>query len=69
MELAREIAGRSPNAVRAAKQLWNQAVQGTVEEGLALEERLQRTLMGKPNQLEAVQAGMQKREPSFSDPE
>jgi len=39
MELAREIAGRSPDAVRAAKRLWNEAVQGTVAEGLALEVR------------------------------
>ena len=69
MELAREIAGRSPNAVRAAKQLWNQSVQGTVAEGLTLESKLQGTLMGKPNQMEAVQANMQKREPNFSDPE
>jgi enoyl-CoA hydratase/carnithine racemase len=69
MELAREIAARSPSAVRAAKQLWNQALDGSVEEGLRLETKLQATLMGKPNQVEAVQANMAKREPAFSDPE
>ena len=68
MELAQEIAARSPDAVRAAKRLWNESVQGSVEEGLALEARLQGTLMGKPNQMEAVQAGMQKRDPKFENP-
>lgn len=67
--LAREIAGRSPSAVRAAKQLWNQALEGSIEEGLALEAKLQGTVMGKPNQLEAVKANMEKREPRFQDPE
>jgi enoyl-CoA hydratase/carnithine racemase len=69
MALAREIAARSPDAVRAAKALWNQALEGSIEEGLRLEEKLQRTLMGRPNQLEAVKAGMAKREPEFRDPE
>ncbi len=69
LALAREIASRSPSAVRAAKELWNRAVQGSVEEGLRLEEELQRSLLGSPNQVEAVQANLQKREPSFQDPE
>jgi len=38
-------------------------------EGLQLEESLQRTLIGSPNQIEAVQANMQKRAPVFADPE
>jgi hypothetical protein len=41
----------------------------SVEEGLALEEKLQRSLIGRPNQVEAVQANLQKREPKFTDPE
>jgi len=69
LALAREIAGRNPDAVRAAKKLWNEALLGSVEDGLRLEARLQGTVMGKPNQVEAVQANMQKREPNFSDPE
>jgi len=68
MALAREIAGRSPDAIRAAKQLWNRAVLGSHEEGLALEEQLQRSVMGGPNQLEAVKANMEKRPPRFEDP-
>lgn len=68
-ELAREIAGRSPSAVRAAKRLLNEAPRGSVEDGLRLEEQLQRGLMGRPNQIEAVQANLAKREPRFVDPE
>lgn len=69
MQLAQEIAARSPSAVRTAKQLWNQALEGSVEEGLRLEAKLQSTLMGKPNQIEAVRANMEKRAPKFADPE
>ena len=69
MKLAAEIAERSPSAVRAAKELWNNAVVGTHAEGLALEERLQKTLMGQPNQVEAVKANMEKRPARFEDPE
>jgi enoyl-CoA hydratase/carnithine racemase len=69
LELAREIAGRSPHAVRAGKQLWNRALLGSQAEGFLLEEELQRTLMGGPNQVEAVRANMEKRDPAFADPE
>lgn len=67
--LAREIAGKSPDAVRAGKRLLNEAVRRSFEEGLKLEEALQVGLIGKPNQIEAVQANLQKRAPSFRDPE
>jgi len=66
--LAREIASRSPDAVRAAKRLWNEAFLGSVADGLRLEAELQGTLVGKPNQLEAVRANLEKREPRFGDP-
>jgi enoyl-CoA hydratase/carnithine racemase len=69
LALAREIAGRSPDAVRAAKRLLNAALLGSVEDGLRLEAELQGTLVGKPNQLEAVKANLEKREPRFRDPE
>lgn len=68
-ETAREIAGRSPSAVRAAKRLLGAAPVVTPEEGLRLEEELQRGLIGGRNQVEAVQANLQKREPKFVDPE
>jgi enoyl-CoA hydratase/carnithine racemase len=69
MALAHEIAGKSPQAIRAGKRLLNAAGAISVEEGLRLEEELQKTLMGTPNQMEAVQANMQKRAPQFVDPE
>jgi enoyl-CoA hydratase/carnithine racemase len=68
MALAREIAGKSPDAVRAAKKLLNNALLGSVADGLRLEAELQATLVGKPNQLEAVRANLEKREPRFRDP-
>ena len=69
LALAREIAGRSPDAVRAAKKLFNTALLGSVADGLRLEAELQGTLVGRPNQLEAVKANLEKREPRFRDPE
>ena len=68
LALAREIAQKSPDAIRAGKRLLNAAVTARLEEGLRLEEELQRRVMGGPNQGEAVQANMQKRAPKFSDP-
>ncbi len=68
-ELAREIAGRSPNAVRAAKRLLDASGVVGVAEGLRLEEELQRGLLGQPNQVEAVRANVEKRDPRFRDPD
>jgi enoyl-CoA hydratase/carnithine racemase len=67
MELAREIASKSPSAIRAGKRLLNEAVQGSLGAGLALEADIQRTLIGQPNQVEAVKANLENRDPSFED--
>jgi enoyl-CoA hydratase/carnithine racemase len=67
LALAREIASKSPDAVRAAKRLLQQSWQGSVADGLKLEEELQRSLIGKPNQIEAVKANLEKRAPKFTD--
>lgn len=64
---AREIAGKSPDAIRAAKRLLNGAVQGTAAEGLMAESVEQQALIGTPNQVEAVRAGLDKRPPRFAD--
>jgi enoyl-CoA hydratase/carnithine racemase len=69
LALAREIAAHSPDAVRAAKRLLEGAEQGDVPAGLQLEEELQRSLLGKPNQVEAVRANLEKRAPKFRDVE
>jgi enoyl-CoA hydratase/carnithine racemase len=67
-ELAGQIAGRSPDAVRAAKRLYDTSWHAPVEEGLALETELQVGLIGSPNQIEAVRAGMAKEPANFADP-
>ena len=68
LALAAEIAGKSPDAIRAAKKLLQEAWQGSVADGLRLEENLQRSLIGRPNQVESVKANFEKRAPRFSDP-
>jgi enoyl-CoA hydratase/carnithine racemase len=68
LAMARDIATRSPDAIRAAKRLLNTAVFGDRDDGFRLEEQIQRELFGSPNQLEAVQANFEKRAPRFSDP-
>ena len=67
--LAAEIAGRSPDAVRAAKRLYDTAWHAPAEEGLLLETELQRALIGSPNQIASVQAGMGGEPARFADPE
>ncbi len=69
LELAREIASKSPSAIRADKRLLNAARLLDDSEGLLLEEGLQRSVMGKPNQVEAVKAHLEKRDPEFSNPD
>jgi enoyl-CoA hydratase/carnithine racemase len=68
LEMAREIASKSPDAVRASKRLLNETRLLGLEEGLGLEESLQRGLIGGRNQVEAVKANLQKRQPDFDDP-
>lgn len=65
--LALEIAGRSPDAVRAAKRMYQAARGLSVKDAFELETKEQLALLGTPNQMEAVMAVMQKREPSFGD--
>jgi enoyl-CoA hydratase/carnithine racemase len=67
-ELAAEIAGRSPDAVRAAKRLYDESWTGEARQTLALEAELQLGLIGSPNQLAAVAAGFTKEPAEFVDP-
>ena len=66
LEVAREIAGKSPDAIRAAKRLLNNL---SVDPAPALlaESVEQMKLMGAPNQLEAVRANIEKRAPRFAE--
>jgi len=67
--LAQEIAGRSPDAVRAIKTLVNETWRGDTAGSLRREAELQITLMGGRNQAEAVAANLERRAPRFTDPE
>jgi enoyl-CoA hydratase/carnithine racemase len=69
LALAEEIAQRSPDAVRAAKRLYNETwVSNDTAAALVLESELQSELIGKPNQVAAVVAGMSGEQPVFVDP-
>lgn len=69
MELARQIAGRSPDSIRAAKTLLQSSYVGRDAELLRLEAELQARVMALPNQREAVEANVANREPRFGDSE
>ena len=64
---AREIAGKNPDAIRAAKRLLNAAPITDQGSGLMQETVEQIALIGSPNQVEAVMANLQKRAPVFAD--
>lgn len=66
-ELAADIATRSPDAIRRAKRLFEETWAAPAADGLALEEGLQRELLGSPNQLEAVRAALSGEAARFSD--
>ena len=68
MELAAEIASKSPDAVRSAKELFEAAWHADERTGLELEASLQEALIGTPNQVEAINANFEKRAPAFSNP-
>lgn len=64
---AREIAARSPDAVRALKRLLNMASDADSAAILLAESREQAALIGSPNQVEAVKAGIEGRTGRFAD--
>jgi enoyl-CoA hydratase/carnithine racemase len=67
--LADEIAQKSPDAVRAAKRLYNETWNSSdTAAALVLETDLQVGLIGSPNQITAVTAGMSGERPVFVDP-
>ncbi|MCK1280382.1 crotonase/enoyl-CoA hydratase family protein [Bradyrhizobium sp. 61] len=66
LEVAREIAGKSPDAIRAAKRLLNNL---SVDPGPALlaESVEQQKLIGSANQTEAVRSNLEKRAARYLD--
>ncbi|UVH54845.1 crotonase/enoyl-CoA hydratase family protein [Variovorax paradoxus] len=68
LQMAHEIAGKSPDAIRAGKRLLNASASHSAAEMLLAESVEQKALIGSPNQAEAVKANIERRAPSFSAP-
>jgi enoyl-CoA hydratase/carnithine racemase len=68
LALARDIAEKSPHAVRAAKRLFNGLDARDPLACLIAESHEQEALIGSPNQTEAVKANLEKRAAHFVDP-
>jgi len=66
MTLAREIASKSPDAVRGAKQLMNRLLNDGAAGQFAAERETIHQLIGTPNQAEAVMSHFEKRPASFT---
>jgi len=66
--LARDIASKSPDAIRAIKLLVDSSWTSHPAAGLKLEAKLQAGVMAGHNQSEAAQANMENRSPKFVDP-
>lgn len=66
LEAAREIAGKSPDAIRAIKRLLNK-LSADPAPALLAESIEQKALIGSPNQVEAVRANIDKRAPKFAE--
>ena len=69
LELAAEIAARSPHAIRATKRLMNEAHHRSPAESFAAERAEIARLIGSPNQVEAVTAYFEQRDPVYTDPD
>ncbi|MBS0451981.1 MAG: crotonase/enoyl-CoA hydratase family protein [Proteobacteria bacterium] len=65
LALAADVAGKSPDAVRAGKRLLNASASLDAAQLLLRESVEQKALIGSPNQVEAVQANLHKRAPVF----
>ena len=66
MALAREIAGKSPQAIRGAKRLCNMAHDADPRTMLEAETAEQIKVIGKPQMMEQVRANMEKRAAVFA---
>jgi enoyl-CoA hydratase/carnithine racemase len=67
LELAAEIASRSPGAVRGSKALFNRMLDDGAADQFAAERQTIGAQIGTPNQIEAVMSDFEKRPPVFAD--
>jgi enoyl-CoA hydratase/carnithine racemase len=68
LQMAHEIAGKSPDAIRAGKRLLNASLAQSAAELLMAESIEQKALIGSANQTEAVKANIERRAPQFKAP-
>jgi enoyl-CoA hydratase/carnithine racemase len=68
LQMAHEIAGKSPDAIRAGKRLLNASLAQSAAELLMAESIEQKALIGSVNQTEAVKANIERRAPQFKAP-
>lgn len=66
LAMAHDIAGRSPDAIRAAKRLLNLSATCDAASGLAAETAEQAKLLGSVNHVEAVRSNLERRAPRWS---
>jgi enoyl-CoA hydratase/carnithine racemase len=67
LALAREIAAKSPQAIKGAKRLFDQSGRVPLAQQYADERTTIASVIGRPNQVEAVTAYFEKRDPVFHD--
>ena len=67
LELAGELASKSPDAIRAGKRLFDAAAARSLTDQLAEERTTMASLIGSRNQVESVTAYFEKRDPVFGD--
>jgi enoyl-CoA hydratase/carnithine racemase len=68
LQMAHEIAGKSPDAIRAGKRLLNASLAQSAAQLLMAESIEQKALIGSANQTEAVKANIERRAPQFKAP-
>jgi enoyl-CoA hydratase/carnithine racemase len=68
LQMAHEIAGKSPDAIRAGKRLLNASLAQSAAQLLIAESVEQEALIGSANQIEAVKANIERRAPQFKTP-
>ena len=66
-DIARTVANRNPEAIRGAKRLFDTMIDGDTAAILMAESEEQAGIIRRPNQVEAVMAGMERRSPNFTD--